>query len=132
MYNHFLLKFFCMANSSLKQKTQKPTFNSETISNIYETKDSPTRSLLKALSWRLIASTVTFIIVFIIFRQVTDKSIRQAFESASYVAFIDIIAKLIFYYFHERMWTNISWGKYWRRPYWRRRAWKKLYRKMHD
>ncbi|MCK5840184.1 MAG: DUF2061 domain-containing protein [Bacteroidales bacterium] len=121
-----------MANSSLKQKTQKPTFNSETISNIYETKDSPTRSLLKALSWRLIASTVTFIIVFIIFRQVTDKSIRQAFESASYVAFIDIIAKLIFYYFHERMWTNISWGKYWRRPYWRRRAWKKLYRKMHD
>jgi len=39
---------------------------------------------------------------------------------------VDIIAKLILYYFHERLWTNVAWGKYWKRQ-----AWKRKYRKMH-
>ena len=120
-----------MAEASLQQKQQKSTSNDQEVSIIYETKDSPTRSILKAISWRIIASTTTFIISFIIFRQLINASISEAFETASYVAFVDIIAKLIFYYFHERMWTNIKWGKYWKRPYWKRRAWRKLYRKMH-
>ncbi len=89
-------------------------------------KDSPTRSILKAISWRLIASGITFIITFVIFRQYTEKAIEEVLETASFVTSIDIVAKLIFYYFHERMWTNITWGKYWSR-----RAWRKKYRDMH-
>lgn len=91
-----------------------------------DVKDSPTRSILKAISWRLIASGITFIITFVIFRQYTEKAIEEVLETASFVTSIDIVAKLFFYYFHERMWTNISWGKYWNR-----RAWRRKYRAMH-
>lgn len=120
-----------MAKSpGIKDKAEKAETNNQ-IKQVIETKDSPTRSIMKAISWRIIASTTTFIISFIIFRQVTNKSLSESMESASYVAIIDVGAKLIFYYFHERMWANITWGKYWRRRYWKRRAWKRLYRKMH-
>ena len=89
-------------------------------------KDSPTRSIMKAISWRLIASGTTFIITFVIFRQYTSKAIEEVLETATFVTIVDIFAKLIFYYFHERMWTNITWGKYWSR-----RAWRKKYRDAH-
>ena len=89
-------------------------------------KDSPQRSIAKAISWRIIASGTTFFITFVIFRQFTEKTLNETLQTASIITGIDIFAKLIFYYLHERMWTNIQWGKYWKR-----RAWKKHYRKMH-
>ncbi len=94
-------------------------------------KDSPVRSILKAISWRIIASLTTFLIVFVIFRRYTSQNLSEVFENASYITAIEVVAKLIFYYLHERAWTNIRWGKYWQRSYWRARAWKKLYNKMH-
>ncbi len=90
-------------------------------------KDSPGRSILKAISWRLIASGATFIISFVIFRKYTEKTFNEILETASVITSFDIVAKLILYYLHERLWTNISWGKYWRR-----RAWRKLYRKRYS
>ncbi len=90
-------------------------------------KDSPQRSILKALSWRIIASGTTFIITFVIFRQFTQKTLNETLQTATLITAIDIVAKLIIYYLHERMWTNIQWGKYWKR-----RAWKKKYRKAHS
>ncbi len=90
-------------------------------------KDSPTRSILKALSWRLIASGTTFIISFVIFSQYTKKSFNEILETASVITSFDIVAKLILYYLHERLWTNIVWGKYWDRKVWRR-----MYRKRHN
>lgn len=95
-------------------------------------KDSPTRSLVKALSWRLIASATTFLITFVIFQQVTDKAMSEVAEGAGVITIFDFSLKLLFYYLHERMWTNITWGKYWSRNYWKMRAWRKLYRKMHE
>ena len=102
------------------------------IREIEKTKDSPGRSFLKALSWRVIASGTTFIITFIIFRRYTEQNFNQVVETASFITIFDFIAKIIFYYLHERLWTNIGWGKYWRRNYWNRRAWRRLYRKMHE
>ncbi|MCF8235321.1 MAG: DUF2061 domain-containing protein [Bacteroidales bacterium] len=94
-------------------------------------KDSPVRSILKSISWRIIASLTTFLIVFVIFRRYTDQSLGEVFENASYITSIEVVAKLVFYYLHERAWTNIRWGKYWTRSYWKTRAWKKLYNRMH-
>lgn len=85
-------------------------------------KDSPTRSLLKAISWRLIASGATFIISYVIFRQFTEKSDSEVLETAGLITSIEMATKLILYYLHERMWTNIIWGKYWRRQQARRRV----------
>lgn len=101
-------------------------------SDIMESKDSPSRSITKAMSWRVIATLTTFLITFIIFKRYTDRSIAEVFETASFVAGIEIVAKILFYYFHERIWQNIRWGKDWKRDYWQRRAWKKMYRQMHS
>lgn len=103
----------------------------EEIVNVENTKDSPTRSILKAISWRFIASGTTFLVTFIIFRNTTDQTLDEVLKTASYVTMVEFSAKIIIYYLHERMWTNIRWGKYWQRKYWERRGWKRLYRKMH-
>jgi len=89
-------------------------------------KDSPSRSVAKAISWRLIASGATFIISFTIFTQATQTAFGEILGAVSLITAVDIVAKLILYYLHERLWTNITWGKYWRR-----KAWKRKYRKMH-
>ena len=91
------------------------------------TKDSPQRSILKAVSWRFVASGSTFIISFTIFTQTTETAFGEILGAVSLITLVDIIAKLILYYLHERLWTNIQWGKAWRR-----RAWRSLYRKMHE
>ncbi len=101
------------------------------IKEIEKTKDSPVRSILKAFSWRIIASATTFLITFIIFRRYSEKDFDEVIQTATFITIIDFVAKILFYYLHERMWTNIKWGKYWKRHYWNRRAWKRLYRKMH-
>jgi uncharacterized membrane protein len=90
------------------------------------TKDSPQRSILKAISWRFVASGSTFIISFTIFTQATETAFGEILGAVSMITAVDIVAKLILYYLHERLWTNIEWGKYWRR-----RAWKNLYNRMH-
>ncbi|MCF8378409.1 MAG: DUF2061 domain-containing protein [Bacteroidales bacterium] len=95
-------------------------------------KDTPGRSIAKAITWRIIASGTTFLITFVIFRRYTDKELHEVLENASYITGIEVVAKLIFYYLHERMWTNITWGKFMNRKYWIQRAWRKLYREMHD
>jgi uncharacterized membrane protein len=85
-------------------------------------KDSPTRSILKAISWRFIASGSTFIISFIIFTSATESAFKEIIGAVSLITAVDIVAKLILYYLHERMWTNIVWGKYWKKQEARRRV----------
>ncbi len=94
-------------------------------------KDSPARSILKAFSWRIIATGTTFLISFIVFNRYTNKSVDESIENAGMIASVEFFAKFIIYYAHERMWTNIRWGRYWSMKYWRRRSWKKLYNRMH-
>ena len=90
-------------------------------------KDSPSRSIFKALSWRLIASGSTFIISFTIFTTATETAFKDVSGAVSLITAVDIVAKLILYYLHERLWTNIVWGKEWRQ-----KAWRKKYREMHE
>jgi adenylylsulfate kinase len=111
-----------------KRKKQKSVPVDDTLRQI---KDSPTRSFLKALSWRMIASATTFLVTFIIFKNATDKTVDEVLQAAWYVTMVEFSSKILIYYLHERLWTNIWWGKYWQRSYWARRRWKRLYRKMH-
>jgi uncharacterized membrane protein len=97
------------------------------IKSKYFKKDSPTRSILKAISWRIIASSATFVISYVVVKQSTNKSDAEVLRFATAIASVDVVAKLILYYFHERLWTNIYWGKYWSK-----KAWRKKYRKMHQ
>jgi len=65
----------------------------------YETKK---RSILKALSWRTWATLTTAIIVFIF---------TGEFALAVTVGFLEVFAKMALYFFHERLWQKISYGK---------------------
>ncbi len=95
-------------------------------------KDTPGRSLTKAITWRIFGSGATFLVAFVIFRQYTEKGLADVLEGATVVTVFDFATKIILYYLHERLWTNIKWGKYMKVHFWRRKAWKKLYREMHQ
>lgn len=113
-----------------KQETINVTRIKEKEGSKY--KDSPFRSILKAFSWRLMAMGATFLISFIIFRRYTEQSLDESIENAGLIASIEFLSKIALYYLHERLWTNIAWGKYWKRSYWRSRAWRRLYNKLHE
>jgi len=95
------------------------------------TKDSPTRSLLKAITYRLFGSGAMFVISFLLLRNFTQNTLTESLGNATIISVIDFVAKLAFYYGHERVWTNISWGKYWHKHHWESRAWRRNYRKAH-
>jgi len=61
-----------------------------------------TRSLIKALTWRVTASLDTFLLSYII---------TGRFDWATTIAFFEIITKAILYYLHERGWNKIKWGR---------------------
>ena len=59
------------------------------------------RTIAKTISWRVIATLTTMIIVFLFTRKIA---------LSLGVGFFEVIAKITFYYFHERIWHKISWG----------------------
>ncbi len=95
-------------------------------------RDSPQRSFIKAITYRVLASGVMFIVFFIIFRSTTKRTLNESLGDATLISAIDFFVKLAIYYFHERFWSGIKWGKYWKKNYWARRAWKQAYRKAHQ
>ena len=64
--------------------------------------DSSTRSLAKAVSWRLTGTIDTFIISYLITGQALI---------ASGIAFTEIMTKVFLFWVHERVWNRMSWGK---------------------
>ncbi len=111
-----------------KKHRRKPNPNLET-QTIY--RDTPQRSLIKALTYRVTATGATFIVFVILLRTSTQRDIYESMTDAGLISLIDFVLKLAIYYFHERIWSGIVWGKYWRRHYWVRRAWRKAYRNAH-
>jgi len=61
-----------------------------------------TRSVIKAFTWRIAASLDTFLLSYVI---------TSRFDWATSIAFFEIITKAILYYFHERGWNKIKWGR---------------------
>ena len=60
------------------------------------------RSVFKTISWRILASIDTFLIAWFI---------SGSLSISSWIAGIEVITKIFLYYFHERIWNSISWGK---------------------
>lgn len=58
-------------------------------------KESHLRTILKTVSWRIIATTTTVTIAYFIFGDI---------ENALKVGGIEFFAKMIIYYVHERAW----------------------------
>lgn len=64
--------------------------------------ESLKRAITKTLSWRLIATFTTASIVYMLVGRM---------DIAALAGGIEMIAKMILYYFHERIWNNIHIGK---------------------
>ena len=64
--------------------------------------DLQKRTIVKTLTWRVTASLTTFVIAWIL---------TGDFLIGVSIGSIEAIAKIFLYYFHERIWNNISWAK---------------------
>jgi len=63
---------------------------------------TPKRSIAKALSWETFSTLATFALAFGMFG---NAGVCVAFAAVSFVM------KLILFYYHERIWHQVDWGK---------------------
>ena len=66
------------------------------------TKETHYRSIIKALSYRLMGTSCTFLVAWLITSQLDD---------AAGIGLADLALKVAGYYLHERMWLNIHFGR---------------------
>jgi len=64
--------------------------------------ESHVRTISKALSWRFIATLVTFSVAWLVTGKLTF---------AVKIGVADTLIKLGAYYFHERLWIRVKFGK---------------------
>ena len=60
--------------------------------------ESHTRSILKGITWRLVATLTTIVIAWFITGEIA---------AALQIGFIEVFAKVAIYYAHERAWARI-------------------------
>jgi len=80
----------------LDKKTPNTKYESDKKS------EKPIRSIAKAVSWRVIGTLDTLLISYLLTGEVA---------LAASIASIDFVTKMILYFFHERFWNSINWGK---------------------
>ncbi|MEQ9468079.1 MAG: DUF2061 domain-containing protein [Ekhidna sp.] len=61
------------------------------------------RHIAKTITWRIVATSTTFVLAMIFFRESPN-----ATEKAGWVALIETILKMAIYYYHERIWYNVK------------------------
>ena len=76
-----------------KSKTKDPSV---------KVKENVKRSLLKTLSWRFIGTLDTILISW---------AITGALSLAFSIGFVELVTKMVLYFFHERAWNKINWGR---------------------
>jgi uncharacterized membrane protein len=60
------------------------------------------RSALKAITWRVIGTADTFLLSWFITKEPV---------TAGAIASLEVLTKTILYYFHERGWNKVKWGR---------------------
>ena len=64
-------------------------------------KETRARSVTKALTYRVWQSLNTFIISLVITGKI---------DMAAAIVSIEVVVKIVIYFFHERIWSKIKWG----------------------
>ena len=62
----------------------------------------PARSVAKSVSWRILGTLDTILISWIV-----TGNTSVAFS----IGGIELVTKIVLYFFHERLWNIIKWGK---------------------
>jgi len=71
------------------------------MSNLTNVKETHLRSVSKGISWRILATITTVSIVFLITGKI---------DTALEIGVIEVVAKIVLYYVHERVWLLIPQG----------------------
>ncbi len=64
--------------------------------------ETKSRSILKAISWRVLATLTTVVVVYIFFGRL---------DLAAAVGIVESSSKIFLYFIHERLWNKIKFGK---------------------
>jgi sulfate adenylyltransferase large subunit len=91
-----------MVDEVLEIESPSPARNGVAIADFVRSTEDHARSILKAASWRMTGSLDTFILA---------AFITGSPKAAGAVALTEILTKTALYYFHERIWVLIPWGK---------------------
>jgi uncharacterized membrane protein len=67
------------------------------------------RHIIKTISWRLVGAIDTILLVFIVYYYLFNTT-KGASEIALSIFSIELITKMILYYFHERIWFASNFG----------------------
>ncbi len=65
--------------------------------------DTIRRSLVKSISWRVLATCITVVVSYVITGSV---------KIATGIGIADMFIKLVVFYFHERAWNKIAFGRH--------------------
>ena len=70
--------------------------------NYYKRGETKRRSIIKAITWRTLGTIDTIVIAFLLTGEI---------KTALSIGGIEVFTKMILYFFHERIWNMIKWGK---------------------
>lgn len=76
--------------------------NNDRKFTVDKTSERPVRSIAKSISWRLVGTVDTVVISWWI-----TGTLRMAFS----IGAVEFVSKMVLYFFHERAWNAIKWGK---------------------
>ena len=65
-------------------------------------KENQSRSIGKSISWRVLASCDTILISYLI---------TGSIAIAATIGSIEVMTKMVLYYFHERAWNKFTFGR---------------------
>ncbi|MCC4211924.1 DUF2061 domain-containing protein [Leeuwenhoekiella parthenopeia] len=78
------------------EETPKVSYKKDTTS------EKPLRSIVKSISWRIVGTIDTVLISWII-----TGTLALAFS----IGAVELVTKMALYFFHERIWNTINWGR---------------------
>jgi uncharacterized membrane protein len=68
---------------------------------LFKGREAHSRSLAKAISWRILGSVDTFLLSWLF---------TSSVKAAGAIALTEVLTKMVLYYLHERAWSGIGWG----------------------
>lgn len=68
---------------------------------LFRGREAHSRSLAKAISWRILGSLDTFLLSWLF---------TSSLKAAGAIATTEVLTKMVLYYLHERAWSSVGWG----------------------
>ena len=68
----------------------------------YKRGETKRRSIVKAITWRTLGTLDTIVIAYLLTGKI---------KTAVSIGGIEVFTKMFLYFFHERIWNMIKWGK---------------------